>query len=230
MSDMGNIEFDRDAIYIKLPTNQIAFSDIDGLETTQNGPGEKMVRDLQSTSTTLDEKLAQSELRLFADSAPIQSSDVEQQGSRVRRPAEFRGGESTDDKKKLAFAEYHIEDSDEEQENGDEDENMEDVDEDEEAIDYNNNNFKATAGDDSDEDNDEDLVQEQSDEDDFPIPKADDDEYADDDDDEVDDDENDEDDDGDDEDDEMDEDAEEDDEDNDEESEEDIGKNYDFHR
>lgn len=138
MSDMGNIEFDRDAIYIKLPTNQIAFSDIDGLETTQNGPGEKMVRDLQSTSTTLDEKLAQSELRLFADSAPIQSSDVEQQGSRVRRPAEFRGGESTDDKKKLAFAEGLSDDED----NSEDEENLEGEDDD------------GDDGDDFDEDDD----------------------------------------------------------------------------
>ena len=66
MSDVGGIMFDKDAVYINVPGH---FSKRDDNIV---GEGERMIMSLQDSQTTLGERAAEGELRLFDDStAPV---------------------------------------------------------------------------------------------------------------------------------------------------------------
>eukprot|EP00026_Physarum_polycephalum_P001142 Phypoly_transcript_01143.p1 GENE.Phypoly_transcript_01143~~Phypoly_transcript_01143.p1 ORF type:complete len:1209 (+),score=274.43 Phypoly_transcript_01143:529-3627(+) len=56
MSDINNIIYDKDAIYIDIQKPNLNFTDVEGEESTQ-GPGEKMVRQLHAAKVGIDEKL-----------------------------------------------------------------------------------------------------------------------------------------------------------------------------
>eukprot|EP01122_Echinamoeba_exundans_P012949 TRINITY_DN5568_c0_g1_i1.p1 TRINITY_DN5568_c0_g1~~TRINITY_DN5568_c0_g1_i1.p1 ORF type:complete len:1335 (+),score=469.47 TRINITY_DN5568_c0_g1_i1:540-4007(+) len=100
MADIGNIEYDADAMYIKMPSHSILYSQQvlpddakkpgegdsdseDGQQPalisgpTPAGPGEKMVIDLQRADGTLDDAIENAQLRLFSGSAPMKANEFD---------------------------------------------------------------------------------------------------------------------------------------------------------
>ncbi|GAA5813821.1 hypothetical protein MFLAVUS_007308 [Mucor flavus] len=150
MSDVGGVMYDKDAVYINVPghfTKKSAYAPSDLIgedgepmqvdqeeeEPIPHGTGEKMVMNLQDATDTLASQLADSELRIFSNSAPVKAADVmesveQDESGRSRRRAVF-GNEDEN------MEEDDDEDDDEEEDNvmdeGD-DEDMEDDDEEEE--------------------------------------------------------------------------------------------------
>ena len=83
-SNISNIVIDKDATYIDIPEHQLVFTKKDGEEIEDEdelAEGELIVRNLQSQIQTVDEKLDESKISLFSNSAPITS--------RERRPMIF---------------------------------------------------------------------------------------------------------------------------------------------
>ncbi|GAM23959.1 hypothetical protein SAMD00019534_071340 [Acytostelium subglobosum LB1] len=95
MGDIGNVLYDKDAVYINLPDNRINFSKIkegkivekdsddeyqeDGDQESDDEMGDQgvgMVRKLQNTRVGLDEKMEESEVSLFSNSAPIKLKPI----------------------------------------------------------------------------------------------------------------------------------------------------------
>ncbi|CAG8469399.1 7186_t:CDS:10 [Gigaspora rosea] len=74
MSDVGGIMYDKDAVYINIP-GSFTKTDDNGAEF-EKGPGEKMVISLQDASDTLASKLQEASLSIFANSAPLKASDL----------------------------------------------------------------------------------------------------------------------------------------------------------
>ncbi|KAJ3292856.1 Glycoside hydrolase 2 (Mannanase, beta-galactosidase) [Borealophlyctis nickersoniae] len=90
MSDVGGILYDKDAVYINVPGLYSKRTDEDGNEIfddEEKGQGERMVLDLQGASDTFADKIKESEMRIFASSAPVKAADLEAVGTdgRVRR-------------------------------------------------------------------------------------------------------------------------------------------------
>ncbi|KAH9912696.1 uncharacterized protein BXZ73DRAFT_82231 [Epithele typhae] len=63
MSDVGGVMYDKDAVYINVPGNFTK----GGMENP--GEGEKMVLDLQDVNATLEDAVAQSQIKLFGSSS-----------------------------------------------------------------------------------------------------------------------------------------------------------------
>ncbi|KAF9360034.1 Glycoside hydrolase 2 (Mannanase, beta-galactosidase) [Mortierella sp. AD094] len=96
MSDVGGIMYDKDAVYINVPgsftkKSQFVKSTVGGDDEGsgeeeqedeesdyEKGQGERMVMNLQDAPDTLASQLEESELRIFADSAPMRAADVEE--------------------------------------------------------------------------------------------------------------------------------------------------------
>lgn len=98
MSDVGGIMYDKDAVYINVPgsftkKSQVVKStvgangsddegqeveDEDEEQDYEKGQGERMVMNLQDAPDTLASQLEESELRIFADSAPMRAGDIEE--------------------------------------------------------------------------------------------------------------------------------------------------------
>ncbi|SJL07448.1 related to BMS1-GTP-binding protein, required for distinct steps of 40S ribosome biogenesis [Armillaria ostoyae] len=102
MSDVGGVMYDKDAVYINVP-GSFTRGNIDILQ----GEGEQMVMDLQDASATLEDAVAQSQIRLFGSSSKHLSVDV---------AADQDDGEDTED--------YEEDDDQEEEEDGDDDDGM----------------------------------------------------------------------------------------------------------
>ncbi|GAA5805414.1 hypothetical protein HPULCUR_010930 [Helicostylum pulchrum] len=152
MSDVGGVMYDKDAVYINVPghfTKKSAYAPSDLIgedgepmqvdqeeeeeEVIPHGTGEKLVMNLQDATDTLASQLADSELRIFSNSAPVKAADVvesveQDESGRSRRRAVF-GNEDEN------MEEDDDEDDDDDEEDvmdeGD-DEDMEDDDEEEE--------------------------------------------------------------------------------------------------
>ncbi|KAI9266232.1 hypothetical protein EDC94DRAFT_603171 [Helicostylum pulchrum] len=152
MSDVGGVMYDKDAVYINVPghfTKKSAYAPSDLIgedgepmqvdqeeeeeEVIPHGTGEKLVMNLQDATDTLASQLADSELRIFSNSAPVKAADVvesveQDESGRSRRRAVF-GNEDEN------MEEDDDEDDDDDEEDvmdeGD-DEDMEDDDDEEE--------------------------------------------------------------------------------------------------
>ncbi|KNC52613.1 uncharacterized protein AMSG_08477 [Thecamonas trahens ATCC 50062] len=105
LSDVGDILFDRDAVYIDLQNNSVAKKPLDkkhhvkagsgsdaddGDDSDASGSGsaddgEAMVQQLADTRMGLDEQLQKSTFQLFAGGTHISTADVEKQVARERR-------------------------------------------------------------------------------------------------------------------------------------------------
>ncbi|KAI8085304.1 hypothetical protein BDF21DRAFT_492064 [Thamnidium elegans] len=149
MSDVGGVMYDKDAVYINVPghfTKKSAYAPSDLMgedgepmqvdqeeeEVIPHGTGEKLVMNLQDATDTLASQLADSELRIFSNSAPVKAADVKEsveqdESGRSRRRAVFGNGDED-------MEEDDDEDDDEEDDVMDEgdDEDMEDDDEEDE--------------------------------------------------------------------------------------------------
>ncbi|KAG7088587.1 hypothetical protein E1B28_012564 [Marasmius oreades] len=64
MSDVGGVMYDKDAVYINVPGNFTR-----GNTDVPQGEGEQMVMDLQDAGITLEDAVAQSQIRLFGSSS-----------------------------------------------------------------------------------------------------------------------------------------------------------------
>lgn len=149
MSDVGGVMYDKDAVYINVPghfTKKSAYapSDLMGedgepMEVDQeedqepipHGTGEKLVMNLQDATDTLASQLADSELRIFSNSAPVKAADVtesveEDESGRSRRRAVFgnededmeNDDEDDDDDEEDVMDEGDDDDDDDEEEEG----------------------------------------------------------------------------------------------------------------
>ncbi|KAF9421036.1 Glycoside hydrolase 2 (Mannanase, beta-galactosidase) [Podila epigama] len=102
MSDVGGIMYDKDAVYINVPGSFTKKSQIikgglkgqgsgdedgqdeedeaedDEEDDYEKGQGERMVMNLQDAPDTLAGQLEDSELRIFADSAPMRAGDIDE--------------------------------------------------------------------------------------------------------------------------------------------------------
>ncbi|KAJ3093944.1 Glycoside hydrolase 2 (Mannanase, beta-galactosidase) [Phlyctochytrium planicorne] len=67
MADLGGIVYDKDAVYIHVPGHLSHRDDSGDLSS-----GDKMVFDLQDSTTTLSERMNSTGMKLFSSSAPIQ--------------------------------------------------------------------------------------------------------------------------------------------------------------
>ena len=82
MSDVGRLTYDKDAMYVNLADHTVNFTrpeadaDDPGAPVPYvDTPGVQMVRELQEASATLDEKLRQSNIKLFRQSRDGDSGD-----------------------------------------------------------------------------------------------------------------------------------------------------------
>ena len=68
MSDVGGLLYDKDAMYIDIPDWKVQYSatTVEDRETDGRTNGETLVRDLQATKMTVDEKLENSTIQLFS--------------------------------------------------------------------------------------------------------------------------------------------------------------------
>ncbi|KAG0006532.1 Glycoside hydrolase 2 (Mannanase, beta-galactosidase) [Modicella reniformis] len=182
MSDVGGIMYDKDAVYINVPGSFTKKSqlvkgivgdngsgdegqedeDEDEEHDYEKGQGERMVMNLQDAPDTLASQLEESELRIFADSAPMRAGDIEEaddvdmdeddqedyceqestgrKGPRELIEADSNGrvrrravfGDENDDVEMESDDEEEEEEEDDDDDNDDEDEEDEDEDEEEE--------------------------------------------------------------------------------------------------
>lgn len=108
MSDVGGVMFDKDAVYINVPGH---FSKRE--DDAEVGEGERMIMSLQDSTTTLGDRAAENDLRLFDDSEAGVSIN------RVRRRAAFDDtgdvdeGEDDDDEAEEDEDAYLEDDNDE---------------------------------------------------------------------------------------------------------------------
>ncbi|KAG1696682.1 Ribosome biogenesis protein bms1 [Nymphon striatum] len=100
MSGVGGIIYDKDAIYIDLKGSH---SHHKASEETEEGSSAGMINSIMDSKVLMDEKIAESEMRLFSTSNPVKSSDID-------RDDDNSGGEEEED-----------DDSDEEEGSDDED-------------------------------------------------------------------------------------------------------------
>ncbi|MDP2434721.1 MAG: hypothetical protein Q8P67_03170, partial [archaeon] len=74
MTDVGNVSFDKDALYIKIENHNLRFTrDIVPDNATPAGEGEQMVRELQDIRSTVDRKLHESSVQVFETSSSSSS-------------------------------------------------------------------------------------------------------------------------------------------------------------
>ena len=110
MSGVGGIVYDKDAVYIDLGGSH---SHKDSRVNSEFKPSNEYVGSIMDTELTVDQKIEESELRVFSNSAPIRSSDmaenscasireetvIDPETKRKRRRAVF--AKETDDEKEL---------------------------------------------------------------------------------------------------------------------------------
>ncbi|KAI0685623.1 hypothetical protein BC835DRAFT_1383114 [Cytidiella melzeri] len=103
MSDVGGVIYDKDAVYINVPGSFTR-----GGDEVPQGEGEKMVMDLQDVSSTLEDAVARSQIKLFGSSSkPLSvdpgpsrlhnSSDEEEDASDESSEEEDEKGEDIDE-------------------------------------------------------------------------------------------------------------------------------------
>lgn len=94
MSGVGGIVYDKDGVYIDLGGSHSHNFQNPKKEEEYN-PSNEMVASMIDSQKTLDEKMESSELKIFSESAPIKSQDIDEekmsddQNGRVRRKAVF---------------------------------------------------------------------------------------------------------------------------------------------
>lgn len=133
MSGVGGIVYDKDAVYIDLGGSH-SHNKGGRREREEAREGGNLVSSIIGTEATLDEKIEQSEVRLFSESVPLKSSEfpteerVVDESGRVRRKAVFT---SMDDEA-ASSDEDGSDDEEEEHEGGDQSEDeLEDEEEEE---------------------------------------------------------------------------------------------------
>eukprot|EP00698_Gefionella_okellyi_P022319 TRINITY_DN7382_c0_g1_i1.p1 TRINITY_DN7382_c0_g1~~TRINITY_DN7382_c0_g1_i1.p1 ORF type:complete len:1150 (+),score=252.68 TRINITY_DN7382_c0_g1_i1:478-3450(+) len=185
MSDIGEVQYDQDATYIKLTDAQVHFSkqkdllDAKGVHMTQ-GPGESMVRELQDSGELLDEKLRGAQLSLFAG-GPIVKADSDSESENDAGSAsgeddsDADGSDSSDDQSQprprvreqqeadeggrmRRRAVFNYEDDEQNDHGSDDDEDLDD-DSDSDDGDMNDSDDGNDSGDSSDEDGDDDGME-----------------------------------------------------------------------
>lgn len=120
--EVDGIAYDRDAVYIELPKEQVRFSDRRDLvgdigeeDEDSDGEGEKMIKSLQNEGNeAVDERLKKAELRLLRGGKRIISEDFDEE--RSRRRAAFEEGDVESSESEDSKGQ-----SDEESESGNED-------------------------------------------------------------------------------------------------------------
>ncbi|KAG9300622.1 hypothetical protein G9A89_005222 [Geosiphon pyriformis] len=93
MSEVDGIMYDKDAVYINVPGNFTKRSDNLNEEernevNSPQGPGEKMVINLQDAPDTLASQLKASELRIFANSTPLTAANVQDEETTDERTSD----------------------------------------------------------------------------------------------------------------------------------------------
>ncbi|CAF0894337.1 unnamed protein product [Adineta steineri] len=148
-SGVGGIVYDKDAIYIELGGSH---SHRPSNTNEKTRPINEYVANILSTKQTIEEKVASSQLKLFADSEPVIAEDVQET---ERRRMKF---ETEDDDENASEDEEEPEndddDDDEQQEDGDE-EQEEDDDDDEQEQDNDDDDDEEEQDNDDDDDEEE---------------------------------------------------------------------------
>ncbi|KAJ3607416.1 hypothetical protein NHX12_024467 [Muraenolepis orangiensis] len=109
MSGVGGVVYDKDAVYIDLPSSHV------NQEQEELRPTAELVRSLIDTHATLDAKMAASKVSLFRGSATITDTDVEDQQLVTAAPQldQLSDPTATRERRKMIFADDG-EDGDEE--------------------------------------------------------------------------------------------------------------------
>lgn len=165
LSDLGDIIYDKDAVYINIPDSQVVFSKKEGADSEDpdaepKSSGEIMVRNLQDTQMTLDQQINDSDFQLFKGAKPIRSVAVRDEDTgRIRRRAIFNDDDDDDEDED---DEDGDDDDDDEEGDGDEPDD-EDVDDDPMQIDDGDEEDEGVAerfafDDDDDDDDDDDNM------------------------------------------------------------------------
>jgi len=172
--DLDGIAYDRDAVYISLPDNEVRFSSTDAeqiedsdLSEDHEDPemeGARMVKALQRASFGIDEQIKDAHLQLIAGGPSLRAEDVKDSDELqptteiIRRPANFRGtaanGSDSEDN------DINVSDSDVGSNPGDDDVSEEDGEEKRRRLDETDN---FSEGDTDDSIGQEDPVEEEED-------------------------------------------------------------------
>ncbi|RIA82679.1 hypothetical protein C1645_699962 [Glomus cerebriforme] len=127
MSNVGGIMYDKDAVYIDVPGSFIKRSDhTNDVEEYEQGPGEKMVMNLQDVPDTLAAKLEESKLSIFANSVPMKASDLAEENNYDNSGGKRDTDEEDDDSEEEEFDSDDNDNSESEDDKEDEEEEEED--------------------------------------------------------------------------------------------------------
>lgn len=96
MSGLGDLLYDKDAVYININDHLVQFSNTDDNDASRkkgkgNDVGVDLVKTLQKTKYSLDEKLDQSFINLFGRRPPAQSKDSDMMGNNSSRQNDQEG-------------------------------------------------------------------------------------------------------------------------------------------
>ncbi|KAI8868743.1 DUF663-domain-containing protein [Ramicandelaber brevisporus] len=169
MSDIGGVMYDKDAVYINVPGNFTKKSalhpdsrtadsgtnaagsdaDSDGEINAAAGVGEKMVLSLQDMGSSLGDKIAGSEMRLFSSHAPVAGRDAATLVQSVEAEEESDDGSNkrTRTRRRAVFADDNgsIEELDDDEDDDDDDED-EDGDSDDMDMDSDDDEADSNVG------------------------------------------------------------------------------------
>ena len=118
MANLGNLMYDKDATYIDIPDWKVQFTgaNIKGTNPNDAGSGEQMVLGLQQTDQTVDEKLSQSTIQLFAGGKSVNAGDVEEDEDQSDSSDDDGYSDSESDDSGISSDDSDEEDSDEKNE------------------------------------------------------------------------------------------------------------------
>ncbi|KAG7282544.1 hypothetical protein CRUP_001119 [Coryphaenoides rupestris] len=134
MSGVGGVVYDKDAVYIDLPSTHV------GQEQEESRPTTELVRSLIDTHATLDAKMASSKVSLFRGSATLMDTDVEDQQLVKAEPLlKLSDPASNKERRKMIFSDSMdalgtTSEEDGEDSNSDLDDDEEECDKDEEEL------------------------------------------------------------------------------------------------
>lgn len=163
-SGVGGIVYDKDAVYIDLGGSH-SYAKNKRIQDEHSKPSNALVKTIIESEKTLDEKMEESEVRLFSESAPLKADEV---GSPRQESVEFVNGDGESRIRRKAVFDNEIDDDsddeseDEDDENEDEDEESDDDESEPQKMSI-NQTLRRELGLSSDEDEEDDFVVEDDD-------------------------------------------------------------------
>jgi ribosome biogenesis protein BMS1 len=130
MSDVGGIMYDKDAVYMEV-TDTFSKVNLNSEQGQEIPQGVKMVVDLQDVQDTFADKLKNTQLRIFADSAPMNAEDLASENIGQQQSFSDTEEEEDEDEDEEDGIDEETEEDDDDESGEEEDEDMDDEEEEE---------------------------------------------------------------------------------------------------